>query len=191
MHVTDGRLGRLSLVAIAMLLASVAIAPAASAMVKVREPKVTRTVEPAPAAPGTPATFSVPGINKAVELNTVGIIKVAPKHEAAPNVLVLEPGTSAAAAYFVPFAKSLDRSCSRLAGVGGGTPGELPRESEELNKYKLGKLVEKENPLTGKMETPSEQFFNYYLGYLGGPPQSRSIYESVENSTWSSPRTGA
>ena len=84
-HVTDGRLGRLSLVAIALLLAAVAMAPAASAMVKVREPKVTRTVEPAPAAPGTPATFTVPGINKAVNLNTVGIIKVAPKHEAPPT----------------------------------------------------------------------------------------------------------
>jgi pimeloyl-ACP methyl ester carboxylesterase len=181
-HVTDGRLGRLTLVAIALLLASVAIAPAASAMVKVREPKVTRTVQPAPAAPGTPAAFRVPGIDKAVDLNTVGIIKVAPKHEAAPNVLVLEPGTSAAAAYFVPFAKSL------IEAVPGWQVWAVERREnflenqKMLNKYKLGKLVEKENPLTGKMETPSEQFFNFYLGHLGGPPQKK-IYEAVENSS--------
>ena len=44
------------------------------------------------AAPGTPAKY-----------NKVGVIKVGPS--GAKNVLVLEPGTSAAAAYFVPLAK--------------------------------------------------------------------------------------
>src|ERR1700722_17666622 len=43
-------------------------------------------------APDTPAKY-----------NKVGIIKVGPS--GAKNVLVLEPGTSAAAAYFVPLAK--------------------------------------------------------------------------------------
>ncbi|MGH9029758.1 MAG: hypothetical protein ACRDV4_09110, partial [Acidimicrobiales bacterium] len=43
-------------------------------------------------APGTPAAY-----------DKVGVIKVGPA--TAKNVLVLEPGTSAAAAYFVPIAK--------------------------------------------------------------------------------------
>src|SRR5580658_7316457 len=44
------------------------------------------------AAPGTPAKY-----------NKVGVIKVGPS--SAKNVLVLEPGTSAGSAYFVPLAK--------------------------------------------------------------------------------------
>jgi hypothetical protein len=43
-------------------------------------------------APGTPAKY-----------DKVGVIKVG--SSASKNVLVLEPGTSAAAAYFVPLAK--------------------------------------------------------------------------------------
>jgi hypothetical protein len=49
---------------------------------------------PGYAAPGTPA-----------KLNRVGVVKVGPND--ARNVLVLEPGTSAGAAYFVPLAKTL------------------------------------------------------------------------------------
>src|ERR1700722_9867855 len=43
-------------------------------------------------APGTPSQY-----------NRVGVIKVGPQR--AKNVLVLEPGTSAGAAYFVPLAQ--------------------------------------------------------------------------------------
>lgn len=44
------------------------------------------------AAPGTPAKY-----------DKVGVIRVGPSN--AKNVLVLEPGTSAGSAYFVPLAK--------------------------------------------------------------------------------------
>jgi hypothetical protein len=44
------------------------------------------------AAPGTPPKY-----------NKVGVIKIGPA--SAKNVLVLEPGTSAGATYFVPLAK--------------------------------------------------------------------------------------
>ena len=66
------------------------------------------------AAPGTPARY-----------DKVGVIEVGPR--AARNVLVLEPGTSAGAAYFVPLAQwiasrlhgrcgrsSAGRTCSRI-----------------------------------------------------------------------------
>ena len=46
------------------------------------------------AAPGTPA-----------ELNKVGVLQIGPKK--AKNVLVLNPGTSASAAYFAPLAKTV------------------------------------------------------------------------------------
>ena len=45
-------------------------------------------------APGTPAKY-----------DRVGILKVGPKR--APNILVLNPGTSASAAYFAPLAKDV------------------------------------------------------------------------------------
>src|ERR1700692_3070312 len=47
---------------------------------------------PSYAAPGTPAKY-----------NMVGVIKIGPS--SAKNVLVLEPGTSAGSAYFVPLAR--------------------------------------------------------------------------------------
>ena len=60
-------------------------------------------------APGTPAAY-----------NKVGVIKIGPKN--AKNVLVLEPGTSAGAAYFIPLA-NLDRlEDQRLASLVGGAP---------------------------------------------------------------------
>src|SRR5829696_7408503 len=47
-------------------------------------------------APGTPAKY-----------NKVGILKIGPRD--APNILVLNPGTSASAAYFAPLARDLVR----------------------------------------------------------------------------------
>ena len=71
--------------AVASALTLAALASSASAHVKV-------TWMPGYPAPGTPA-----------KLDKVGVIKVGPHH--APNVLVLEPGTSAGGGYFVPLAK--------------------------------------------------------------------------------------
>lgn len=91
-------------------------------------------------APGTPAKY-----------NKVGVLKVGPS--SAKNVLVLEPGTSAGSAYFVPLAE----------WVVAKTPGwqvwsverreNLLEDQSELNLFKEGKVT-------------STQLFDYYLGYL-------------------------
>jgi pimeloyl-ACP methyl ester carboxylesterase len=114
-----------------------------------------------------------------IDLNKVGIIKVAPKREEAKNVLVLEPGTSAAAAYFVPLAKSLLEVTKGWQVWAVERRENFLENQKELTKYKLGKLVEKENELTKKEETPAEQFFNYYLGWLDEGGKIANHYEPV------------
>ena len=81
-----GHLTRGALVAILALLAAAPAAPAA--------PSVRFTRIQGHAAPGTPAKY-----------NRVGILEVGPRR--ARNVLVLNPGTSASAAYFRPLAESI------------------------------------------------------------------------------------
>ncbi len=160
MHLTIGR--RLSLLAIAVLLAAFAIVSSAGAM-SPRTVTVKRTVMEAPPAPGTPTSVNIKQIGT-IDLNKVGIIKVAAKHEAAKNVLVLEPGTSAAAAYFVPLAKSLVESTKGWQVWAVERRQNFLENQKELTKYKEGKLV-----TNGAGESPAEQFFNYYLGYLDNP----------------------
>jgi hypothetical protein len=95
---------------------------------------------PGYAAPGTPK-----------KLDRVGVVKVGPS--SARNVLVLEPGTSAGAAYFVPFAKTLVR---RLKG------------------WQVWSVERRENQLEdqsvldrAKAGTASpQQLFDYYLGFI-------------------------
>ena len=86
---------RLALTITAVALACAALAPPAMAKVSVSFQRIAG-VESA----GTPAKY-----------NKVGILKVGSKK--ARNVLVLNPGTSASAAYFAPLAKE------RLANVKG------------------------------------------------------------------------
>jgi len=98
---------------------------------------------PSYAAPATPA-----------EYNKVGVLKIGPS--SAKNVLVLEPGTSAGSAYFVPLAR----------WVVSKTPGwqvwsverreNLLEDQTELNLFKEGRVT-------------SNQLFDYYLGYLKNP----------------------
>ncbi len=93
--------------------------------------------------------FDAPGTPK--KYDKVGVIKVGPKN--ARNVLVLNPGTSAGSAYFVPLAKSL---VGRLHGwqVWSVERREnLLEDQSEADKYKAGKVTPK-------------QFFDYYLGFL-------------------------
>jgi len=151
MHLKGARLGRLALAGIAVAIASLAGASSASAMT----PMVTHMVLAAPAAPGTPGAVTVPQIHPDIDLNKVGIIKVAPMGERAKNVLVLEPGTSAAAAYFVPFAKSL------VEAVPGWQVWAVERREN---------FLENQSVLDGYKEgaVSSEEFFNFYLGYLAG-----------------------
>jgi pimeloyl-ACP methyl ester carboxylesterase len=92
------------------------------------------------AAPGTPARY-----------DKVGVIKVGPR--SAKNVLVLEPGTSAGSAYFVPLAKWL------VASVKGWQVWSVERRENLLeDQSMLGRAK------AGKAS--ATQVFNYYLGYL-------------------------
>jgi pimeloyl-ACP methyl ester carboxylesterase len=173
----DCRLRRLALTAlIATLAAAATIVPAASAKtMKPRTAKITKALLPAPTAPGTPTTISLPQLGNHVELNKVGILKIAPKGESAPNVLVLEPGTSAAAAYFVPFAKSLVEAVPGWQVWAVERRQNFLENQKVLNKYKAGKAS-------------SEEFFNFYLGYLANPsitkhykPVPESMVEFAKN----------
>ena len=94
-------------------------------------------------APGTPAKY-----------NMVGVIKVG--SPSARNVLVLMPGTSAAAAYFVPFARWLVSALPNWQVWAVERRENLLDDQSVLNLGKLGKA------------SPTE-VFNYYLGYLADP----------------------
>jgi len=92
-------------------------------------------------APGTPAKY-----------DQVGVIKVG--SSSAKNVLVLEPGTSAAAAYFVPFAKWLVSAAPSWQVWAVQRRETLLEDLSVLNLAKEGKA------------SPT-QAFDYYLGWLG------------------------
>ncbi len=149
MHVS-GSLG-----ALAALLAVLALAPSAGA----NGTLIRKSWYPGFEAPNTPA-----------RLDKVGVIKVAPAtRPQAKNVLVLEPGTSAGAAYFVPFAKWLvENTHGWQVWSVERRENKLERQGE-LNKAKKGEV------------TPTE-LFNYYLGYLtngGKPPHLMPVTEKA------------
>ena len=153
MRAFDLRPGRLVLALVVAALAGALFASGAgAARIKVRHVWM-----PAPAAPGTPSSFSSPGsgLKRGLNLNQVGVIKVGSAK--AKNVLVFEPGTSAGGAYIVPFAKSL---VERLPGwqVWSVERREnLLEDQSEIEKAKKGQA------------TPA-QLFHYYLGYITEHP---------------------
>lgn len=108
------------------------------------------------AAPGTPAQY-----------NKVGVIKVGPS--GAKNVLVLEPGTSAAAAYFVPLAKWVVSKTTGWQVWAVQRRENLLEDQSELNLYKDHKAT-------------TTQLFDYYLGYLKNSSITHH-YQPVANST--------
>ena len=108
------------------------------------------------AAPGTPAKY-----------NKVGVIKVGPS--GAKNVLVLEPGTSAAAAYFVPLAKWIVSKTTGWQVWAVERRENLLEDQSELNLYKEHKAT-------------TTQLFDYYLGYLKNSSITHH-YQPVVNST--------
>jgi pimeloyl-ACP methyl ester carboxylesterase len=108
------------------------------------------------AAPGTPAKY-----------DKVGVIKVGPSR--ATNVLVLEPGTSAGAAYFVPLAQWIVSKMKGWQVWSVERRENLLEDQSVLNRYKQGKA------------TPT-QLFDYYLGYLKNPG-IKSHYRMPANST--------
>ena len=93
--------------------------------------------------------FDAPGTPK--KYDKVGVIKIGPK--SAKNVLVLNPGTSAGSAYFVPLAKSLVGELKGWQVWSVERRENLLEDQSESDKYKAGKVT-------------SKQFFDYYLGYL-------------------------
>ncbi len=93
--------------------------------------------------PGTPAKY-----------NQVGVLKIGPR--SAKNVLVLEPGTQAGSAYFVPLAQWLVRT------VKGWQVWSIERRQNLFEDQSLlGKAKEH--------KASEQQVYNYYFGYLSNP----------------------
>jgi pimeloyl-ACP methyl ester carboxylesterase len=108
------------------------------------------------AAPGTPAKY-----------DKVGVIKVGPN--SAKNVLVLEPGTSAGSAYFVPLAKWIVSKTTGWQVWSVERRENLLEDQSELNSYKEGKAT-------------ATELFDYYLGYLKNPSITHH-FQLIPNST--------
>ncbi len=127
---------RLVLAAIATAAIWAGLAPAANAKTPVRF----KTMAGYP-SPGTPAN-----------LNVVGVLKTGdPK---ARNVLVLNPGTSASAAYFEPLARTIVKRLPDWQVWAVERRENYLEDQSELNLLKQGRV------------SPTD-FFNYYLGYIG------------------------
>jgi pimeloyl-ACP methyl ester carboxylesterase len=94
-------------------------------------------------APGTPAKY-----------NKVGVIEVGPSD--AENILVLVPGTSASAAYFVPMAKDVVKKSNGWQVWAIERRENLLEDHSVLNQAKKGKATPK-------------QVFDYYLGFVTDP----------------------
>ena len=108
------------------------------------------------AAPGTPAHY-----------NKVGVLKIGPG--TAKNVLVLEPGTSAGSAYFVPLAKWIVAKMPGWQVWSVERRENLLEDQSELNQFK------------NREATPT-QLFDYYLGYIKDPTITHH-FQAVPNSS--------
>jgi pimeloyl-ACP methyl ester carboxylesterase len=109
------------------------------------------------AAPGTPAKY-----------NKVGVIKVGPR--SAKNVLVLEPGTSAGSAYFVPLAKWLASSVKGWQVWSVERREKLLEDQSVLNQAKARRAS-------------TTTVFNYYLGYLAPGAHVAHHFQSIPTSS--------
>ena len=124
---------RLALIAVAATALCAGLAPAAGAKVPVKF-KAMRGLP----SPGTPAN-----------LNVVGVLKTGnPK---ARNVLVLNPGTSASAAYFEPLARTIAKPLPDWQVWAVERRENFLEDQSVLNLFKQGKA------------SPTD-VFNYYLG---------------------------
>jgi hypothetical protein len=119
--------------AIAIALALCAVPVSASAAVKFERLAGFR-------APGTPAKY-----------NKVGVLKVGPRN--APDILVLNPGTSASAAYFAPLARDVVKRARGWQVWAVERRENLLEDHSVLNRAKRGQVT-------------GQQLFDYYLGWL-------------------------
>jgi pimeloyl-ACP methyl ester carboxylesterase len=141
----------------------ISLASAASATAAVAKP-LTVTWMKSYAPPGTPARY-----------DKVGVIKVG--RPSARNVLVLEPGTSAGGAYFVPLARWIVSKASGWQVWSVERRENLLEDQSELNRAKQGK-------------TSATQLFDYYLGYLADPSIKRHITPVPDSSVGFARRWG-
>jgi pimeloyl-ACP methyl ester carboxylesterase len=108
-------------------------------------------------SPGTPPRY-----------DRVGVIKVGSPH--APNVLVLEPGTSAGAAYFVPLARWIVARAPKWQVWSVERRENLLEDQSVLDLAKEGLAT-------------STQLFNYYLGWLDPALQVQSHIQLIPSSS--------
>ncbi len=134
---------------LAAALLSLAAAPADAAPLKVHWLR-------GYAAPGTPAKF-----------NRVGVIEVGPR--TARNVLVLEPGTSAGAAYFVPLAQWIVHRRPGWQVWAVERRENLLEDQSVLQAAKRGQAT-------------ATQVFDYYLGWLIPGAYSGPHVQPIPNS---------
>lgn len=95
------------------------------------------------------------------KLDKVGVLRVGPSR--AKKILVLNPGTSAAAAYFYPLAKAISRRMK------GWQIWAVERRGTQLEDQSVFDRVKRDKAST-------EEMFDYYLGWLTDP----SIAEHFE-----------
>ena len=91
-------------------------------------------------SPGTPAKY-----------NKVGVLKIGPRN--APNILVLNPGTSASAAYFAPLARDVVAKAKGWQVWAVERRENLLEDHSRLNQAK-------------RRQIGGRQLFDYYLGWL-------------------------
>jgi hypothetical protein len=94
-------------------------------------------------APGTPA-----------ELNKVGVLELGPK--GAKNILILNPGTSASAAYFAPLARTV------VEQTKGWQVWAVERRENQLEDHSVLDRAKKGT-------ATDQELFDYYLGWLTNP----------------------
>jgi pimeloyl-ACP methyl ester carboxylesterase len=133
----DSRSSRWFVLAVAVL-AFAALASSASAAVRVKFVRIAGYK-----SPGTPAKY-----------NKVGILQTGPA--SAKNVLVLNPGTSASAAYFEPLAKDIVSKAKGWQVWAVERRENLLEDQSVLDQAKQGKVT-------------GQQMFDYYLGWIGNP----------------------
>ncbi len=159
MHSASGRLRRLALTAAAasgvmlVMLASTAAAQAYTDTYPAAPVSVTWL--PGYPSPGTPAS-----------LDKVGVIEVG--QPSAKNVLVLEPGTQAAGAYFVPFAKWVAATLPNWQVWAVVRRESLLEDQSELNLAKQGMAT-------------AQQVYDYYLGWLTNPDDTSHIQLTADS----------
>src|SRR6201995_1781658 len=100
-------------------------------------------------APGTPTRY-----------DRVGVLRIGPR--SAPNVLVLEPGTSAGSAYFAPLARWVVSRDPGWQVWSVERRENLLEDQSVLRRAKRG-------------DATATQLYDYYLGYLKDPSITRHI----------------